>query len=243
MSASDQEILAALPAVLGDRVVAVDDVTAALTDAGIDMGPDPAETLRRATSMEGSIGDLVGGFMHLPTFLDGTTWSIEVTEVDLETGSITEPLGIDPLIWWMVTDDVATVDADGQVLGLIEVDSFDGRNDSLLLPDAVVDTLRPGWVAVTLHDGATRWTSADAPTPPTAAQVASTCPTGWNGSPTRRRCWRRSLSIVGPSSTHRCRRPASCSRPPGSRPTVATWRRRDSTGTRWRCGAPATRRR
>ena len=173
MSASDQEILAALPAILGDQVVTVDDVVNALAGGELDMGPDPAETLLRATSMEGSFGDLVGGFMHLPAFLDGTVWSIELTAADLDAGAVTEPLGIDPLIWWMVTDDVAAVDADGQVLGLIEVDSFDGSSDSVLLPDAVVDALRPGRVTVTLCDGATLWASADQPTPPTDAQIAA----------------------------------------------------------------------
>ena len=173
MSASDQEILAALPAVLADRVVAVDDVTAALIDGGLDMGPDPTETLQRATSMEGSFGDLVGGFVHLPTFLDGTVWSIELTAADLQAGAVTEPLGIDPLIWWMVTDQVAAVDADGQVLGLIEVDSFDGSSDSVLLPDAVVDGLDPGWVTVTIRNGVTLWATGDGPIEPSADQIAA----------------------------------------------------------------------
>jgi hypothetical protein len=151
MTSADPEILDALPKVLTDRVVPIDDVLAALSSAGLDLGEHQSETLDRVTSMEGAFGDLAGGLMFLPGFFDGTKWTIEVTAQDLATRIIEDTMAIDPLVWWLVTNEVACVDDAGQVMGLLEVESLDDVHDSLVLPDSVAESLRPGWVAVTLH--------------------------------------------------------------------------------------------
>ena len=173
MTSADPEILDALPKVLTDRVVPIDDVLAALSSAGLDLGEHQSETLDRVTSMEGAFGDLAGGLMFLPGFFDGTKWTIEVTAQDLATRIIEDTMAIDPLVWWLVTNEVACVDDAGQVMGLLEVESLDDVHDSLVLPDSVAESLRPGWVAVTLRDGATQWSLSDGPATPTAAQIAA----------------------------------------------------------------------
>ncbi|MGK0276730.1 MAG: hypothetical protein ACI9N0_003126 [Ilumatobacter sp.] len=173
MTSADPEILDALPTVLTDRVVPIDDVLAALESAGIDLGEHRSETLDRVTSMEGAFGDLAGGLMFLPRFFDGTQWTIEVTAQDLAARIIEDTMAIDPLVWWLVTNEVACVDDAGQVMGLLEVESLDDVHDSLVLPDPVAESLRPGWVAVTLRNGATHWSLSDGPATPTAAQIAA----------------------------------------------------------------------
>ncbi|WP_395159757.1 SEC-C domain-containing protein [Ilumatobacter sp.] len=173
MTSPDPEILDALPTVLTDRVVPIDDVLAALSSAGLDLGEHQGETLDRVTSMEGAFGDLAGGLMFLPRFFDGTKWTIEVTEQDLATRIIEDTMAIDPLVWWLVTNEVACVDDAGQVMGLLEVESFDDVHDSLVLPDSVAESLRPGWVSITLRDGAMHWSLSDGPATPTAAQIAA----------------------------------------------------------------------
>ena len=173
MTSTDPEILDALPTVLANRVVPIDDVLAALKSAGIDLGEYQGETLDRVTSMEGAFGDLAGGLMFLPRFFDGTKWTIEVTEQDLAARIIEDTMAIDPLVWWLVTNEVACVDDAGQVMGLLEVESLDDVHDSLVLPDPVAESLRPGWVSVTLRDGATHWSLSNGPAAPTAAQIAA----------------------------------------------------------------------
>ena len=173
MTSSDPEILDALPTVLTNRVVPIDDVLAALKSAGIDLGEHQGETLDRVTSMEGAFGDLAGGLIFLPSFFDGTKWTIEVTEQDLAARIIEDTMAIDPLVWWLVTNEVACVDDAGQVMGLLEVESLDDVHDSLVLPDPVAESLRPGWVSVTLRDGATHWSLSDGPAAPTAGQIAA----------------------------------------------------------------------
>jgi hypothetical protein len=173
MTSADPEILDALPKVLTNRVVPIPDVLAALESAGLDLGEHQSETLNRVTSMEGAFGDLAGGLMFLPRFFDGTEWTIEVTAQDLAARIIEDTMAIDPLVWWLVTNEVACVDDAGQVMGLLEVESLDDVHDSLVLPDPVAESLRPGWVAVTLRNGATHWSLSDGPATPTAAQIAA----------------------------------------------------------------------
>ncbi len=118
MTSADPEILDALPTVLTDRVVPIDDVLAALKSAGIDLGEHQGETLDRVTSMEGAFGDLAGGLMFLPRFFDGTQWTIEVTAEDLAARIIEDTMAIDPPVWWLVTTEVPCVDGAGEIMVL-----------------------------------------------------------------------------------------------------------------------------
>ncbi|MET0663868.1 MAG: SEC-C metal-binding domain-containing protein [Ilumatobacteraceae bacterium] len=133
------------------------------------------DEIDRLLQFDTVFGHTSAGFVHTPTLLDGTRWTVLVDEDDAAEGFVRVHPYLDQLGWWLIGDEVEILDADGAVLGVHETEGLmlDGRDTDVVFgPDTWLDTLRPV-MSVSVTDGQVRWASLDDAPPATARQIAA----------------------------------------------------------------------
>ena len=133
------------------------------------------DEIDRLLQFDTVFGNTSAGFVHTPTLLAGTRWTVLVDEDDADGGFVRVHPHLDPLGWWLIGDEVEILDADGAVLGVHDTDGLmlDGRDTDVLFgPDTWLDSLRPV-MAVAVTNGQVQWTSLEETPAPTAPQIAA----------------------------------------------------------------------
>ena len=87
------------------------------------------EEIDRLLQFDTVFGNTSAGFVHTPTLLDGTRWTVPVDEDDVEDGFVRVHPYLDQLVWWLIGDEVDILGVDGAVLGVHETEGLmlDGR--------------------------------------------------------------------------------------------------------------------
>jgi hypothetical protein len=176
---AEEPIRSALIEILGTGAVARDEVVDELLKRGLLQGPSDAarEVLDRAVQMDtGFSGALGDQLTYMPSVLNGTTWTTWIAAADAEHGFVRSAPDLSVMTWWLISDEVRLTGADGVDLGVLDTDGLllDGRDTDVILgPKGWLDGLQDTWAAVTVTDGALRFTKVDAPPQPTARQIAA----------------------------------------------------------------------
>ena len=158
--------------VLGNGMRSRDSILDALTRRGV----EGATQLDRLIQFDTTLAQVSAGVLHLPSFLEGTSWTAWVDADDAGDGFVRMHPHLDPLGWWLIGADVDLVDDAGHVVGPLETDGLmlEGRDTDVVLgPDGWLDKLAGGWATVTVAGGALRWSRCDRPPDPTDAQIAA----------------------------------------------------------------------
>jgi hypothetical protein len=158
--------------VLGNEAWSRDSIRNELTRRGV----AGAELLDRLLQLDTTFATVSAGVIHLPSVLEGTSWTVPVDRDDARQGVVRMHPHLDPLGWWLIGDDVDLVDDAGKVVGPLGTDGLmldDVDTDVVLGPAGWLDDLAGGWATVTVTGGALRWSGCDRPPAPTDAQVAA----------------------------------------------------------------------
>ena len=131
--------------------------------------PVGRDDLDRLLQRDTSFTELTDGLVFVPALVEQTAWTVRVDRDDGAEGFVRMYPDLSALGWWLIGDDVALVDGDGDRLGVLETDGWtlEGRDTDVVLgPDGWLDGLPGGWARVDVVDGALRWSRLDRP--PTA---------------------------------------------------------------------------
>jgi len=114
------ELLVAVVAALGERIVPMDDLRSTLVEGGAPLGEpdrfghDELDQLVHVTPDIALFGD---GVAHLPSLYRGVSWSVPITADDARHGYVTAAPFLSPLVDMMLDGDVDVVGADGESFG------------------------------------------------------------------------------------------------------------------------------
>jgi hypothetical protein len=142
---------------------------------GVDLGGDHRR-LDRLLQMDTTFAEVGGGLFHLPSLLEGTSWTVWIDDDDARQGFVRMHPYLSPLGWWLIGDDVELVDESGNALGVLHTDGLwiDGRDTDVILgPDGWLRELVGHWAAVDVVNGALRWSACTTPPEPTEAQITA----------------------------------------------------------------------
>ncbi len=162
-------------AALGDEEVPEEALRERLGDPWAD-GQVGHDDLDRLLQFDTAFSDLSGGLVYLPSFLEGTAWTVWVDPDEGAEGFVRMYPALAAIGWCLVGHDVELLDSTGARLGVLETDGWllDGRDTDVVLgPDGWLDDLLGGWASVEVVGGSLRWTPLAMPPLPTPAQVAA----------------------------------------------------------------------
>ena len=166
--------------ILGGRALGRDAIADELLERGSEPGSDSPdgmdERLRRLLQMDTSFAEVVDGVIHVPSVLEGTSWTVWVDAGDAADGLVRTHPYLSPMSWWLVGDDVELVDEAGQSIAVLETDgvAVDGVDTDVLIgPEGWLDRMAGGWATVSVIGGRLRWTPCASPPEPTDAQIAA----------------------------------------------------------------------
>lgn len=138
--------------------------------------PVGRDDLDRLLQLDTSFTEVTDGFVFVPALVEGSAWTVWVDPEDGAEGFVRMHPELSALGWWLIGDDVALVDGDGQRLGVLKTEGWmlDGRDTDVVVgPDGWLDGLVGGWARVDVVDGALRWSPLDRPPAATPAQIAA----------------------------------------------------------------------
>lgn len=177
VSRADRELRRAIADVIGTDALPREVVVHRLVQGGVDLGAESDRAQHRLDRLlqdDPSFSEVSAGLIHVPSMLEGTSWTVHVDPDDAAKGFVRTHPHLTPLGWWLIGGDVALVDADGAVIGTIETDGLmlDGRDTDVVIgPDGWLDGLAGAWATVSVVDGALRWDPCPSVPDPTAAQI------------------------------------------------------------------------
>jgi hypothetical protein len=157
---------------LAGRPLSRDELIESMTASS---GRGVADPVARLLQFDTTFADLSGGIVHTPSLLDGTTWTVPIDGDDAPDGFVRVHPHLAHLGWWLINDDVALRDADGELVGRHETDGIlldDVDTDVLYGPDGWLEPLGE-LASVEVRDETLRWTPVDGRFEPTAAQRAA----------------------------------------------------------------------
>jgi hypothetical protein len=156
----DQELREAVVDVLGNEARSRHSILDELTRRGV----EGAARLDRLLQFDTTFAHVSAGVIHLPSVLEGTSWTVAVDADDAREGFVRMHPHLDPLGWWLIGDDVDLVDDAGHVVGPLDTDGLmldRGDTDVVLGPQGWLDDLAGGWASVTVTGGALRWSRSE----------------------------------------------------------------------------------
>ena len=175
MTVSDETLRQTVAELLSTRVVSREALVDELVAREVDLGRDDRR-LARLLQMDTTFAEVGDGVFHVPSLLEGTSWTVWVDGDDARDGFVRMHPYLSPLGWWLIGDEVELVDQSGEALGALETDGLwlDGRDTDVVLgPDGWLRHLAGRWTTVRVVDGALRWSLCEEPPEPTEAQIAA----------------------------------------------------------------------
>jgi hypothetical protein len=181
VSRRDEALRRTVADVVGAEAMSRDAIVKELVHRGSELGGDSAvgvaERLRRLLQTDTSFAEVLNGVIHVPSVLDGTSWTVWVDAEEASDGLVRMHPYLTPMSWWLIRDDVQLVDDASQPIADLETDGvvLDGTDTDVVIgPEGWLDGMAGGWATVTVVGGALRWTPCDTPPAPTDAQIAAT---------------------------------------------------------------------
>ncbi len=175
MPVNDETLRRTVAELLSTRVVSRDALVDELVARKVDLGHDDRR-LARLLQMDTTFAEVGDGVFHVPSLLEGTSWTVRVDGDDAREGFVRMHPYLSPLGWWLISDEVELLDQSGEQLGTLGTDGLwlEGRDTDVVLgPEGWLRDLAGRWATVDVVDGALRWSACAAPPEPTEAQVAA----------------------------------------------------------------------
>jgi hypothetical protein len=163
----------AVAEVVSARPMTRDAVVAELVARDVGLGGD-RNRLDRLLQMDTTFAEVGDGVIHVPSLLEGTSWTAWVDADDAREGFVRMHPYLSPIGWWLVSGEVRLLDAAGISLGPLETDGIwlDGRDTDVVVgPAGWLEELAGRWATVSVESGALRWSLCDTPPEPTERQV------------------------------------------------------------------------
>ena len=126
--------------------------------------------------MDTTFAEVDEGVFHVPTTMEGTSWTVWVDGDEAQHGFVRTHPYLSPLGWWLIGADVELVDESGQTLGLLETDGLllDGRDTDVVLgPEGWLVDVAGRWATVRVSEGALCWSPCEEPPVASEAQIAA----------------------------------------------------------------------
>ncbi|MCU1398555.1 MAG: hypothetical protein JWN62_1664 [Acidimicrobiales bacterium] len=168
---AEPTLRAALIEIVGSSVMRRDAIVEELIARGAVTGS--AATVRKtvdaALQLDTSFSDGADGVVHVPTLLEGTSWTVWIDAIDASDGFVRGEPHLGPFTWWLIAGDVDMIDESGQRIGPIETDGVmlgGVDTDVIRVPDGSLDGLADGWATVSVTSGSLRWTRCAEPPEP-----------------------------------------------------------------------------
>ncbi len=175
MAVRDDVLRRTAAEVLSTGPLAREQLVDALLSRDVDLGPD-RRRVSRLLQTDTTFGEVDDGVIHLPSLLEGTTWTVWVDADDAAEGLVRMHPYLSPMGWWLIGDEVELVSETGEPLGVLETDGrwLDGRDTDVVIgPDGWLRDLAGRWATVDVVAGALRWTVCESPPEATDAQIAA----------------------------------------------------------------------
>lgn len=171
-----------------DRLVA--DVTAWLGERG--ERPARGKVLQQLRNLP-DLTEVAGGVTLISVLLDGTTWTAFVDADDaagatgdgtnaeglpheIEGGWIRASTYLSPMSWWLLSDTVPLVNADGSEIGTLRTEGLwldDADADVVCCGPGWLDHVAGGWATLTIRAGTVSIAACAEPPTATSAQIAA----------------------------------------------------------------------
>src|SRR5216683_1391294 len=98
--------------------------------------------LRRA------VAEVEDGLVHVPSLLEGTSWTAWVDAEDAEDGFVRVAHHLSPMAWWLVVaEELPLLDESGATVGVLTSDELDD-DDIVVGPEGWLTDLAGRWATV-----------------------------------------------------------------------------------------------
>ena len=133
MPVNDETLRRTVAELLSTRVVSRDALVNELVARKVDLGHDDRR-LARLLQMDTTFAELGDGVFHVPSLLEGTSWTVWVDGDDAREGFVRMHPHLSPLGWWLIGDEVELLDQSGEAVGTLETDGLrlDGRDTDVV---------------------------------------------------------------------------------------------------------------
>ncbi len=161
---------AAAADVLGDAVMPLDELLAAMAERGYDDADEVVGVLRTYPDYM----TVTDGAFLVGARLDGTQWTAYVPEETAELDVVPVEPHLSVLAWWLIFHPVDVIDERGQNIGPVECTDHqsDERDiDVLQGPPGWLEPYAGKWVSVTVAGDRMHWSVLAEPPAPTAEQA------------------------------------------------------------------------
>ncbi|MCB0968851.1 MAG: SEC-C domain-containing protein [Ilumatobacter sp.] len=177
------ELVERLASVIGDRAVPTGEL---VDELGVSL-----DDIRRVVQLDGRFSLVDDSYVYTPGLLAGTTWAVPIdpdgatgessdgtrsdgTPHEIPGGYVRSEPHLGAFSWWLITDDVARVDADGNEIDRLRCVGIwlDGDTEVIHGDADWLDGIGE-WASFTVTDGGIRVEPLEAPPAPDPAQVAA----------------------------------------------------------------------
>src|SRR5689334_4028799 len=105
MAVRDDVLRRTAAEVLSTGPLAREELVDALLSRDVDLGPD-RRRVDRLLQTDTTFGEVYDGVIHLPSLLEGTSWTVWVEADDAGHGLVRMHPYLSPMGWWLIGDEV-----------------------------------------------------------------------------------------------------------------------------------------